>query len=476
MRYGLIILLFFITWVGRGAETESKTKPDAGGVLIEPTEGEIEPGTTLTFTFPTAMVGGDRIDVADQALPFVSQPRLEGEFLWKSPTEGAFTVRGVIPGSTCRLTLAPRLADAAGKPVEATDWSAEFTTPQFSITTDFEESGHLSDRPQLALESTYAVRFTEVVDHTYFQDRDSRQRFPVEVIQTGDNPTEGREFRVGPRERLPVDRNFDLIIDGLLDAKSRQPLPYLKVFAAGATVPLKVEWVGAFNHPLEEPEIDLRFNDEIDPAEAASGKIHVEPAVAKMQLLANGHDVFVKGDFDLAQHYRVGVSTALKGQRGFGLAADSLWGATFHPKEPCLVFPSSQLFLRARDELRFSFLQINTPRVAWKLARIPLEKLGAVKARLSEFEQEEINPLTGKPLLDPRTGFSKAHPTDLLVGAFALPVASSGTVDASSGDAEIVREIRCVTGNGKPLSGAYLLEASSSLSDGHLVGNRSLAS
>ncbi len=96
-------------------------------------------------------------------------------------------------------------------------------------------------------------------------------------------------------------------------------------------------------------------------------------------LLANGLDVVVKGDFDLAQRYRVGVSADLKGERGYGLSAESRWGATFHPKEPCIVFPSSQLFMRAREELRFSFLQINTPRVTWKLARIPLEKLGAVK-------------------------------------------------------------------------------------------------
>jgi uncharacterized protein YfaS (alpha-2-macroglobulin family) len=420
------------------------------------------------------MIRADRIDVADQALPFVSQPRLEGEFLWKSPTEGVFTVRGVIPGASYRLTLTPQLADADDKPVEAPGWSAEFTTPAFSVTTDFEESGHLSDHAQLSLESTYPVCFTEVAEHSYFQDRDSRQRFPAEVIETGESSNEGSEFRVGPRGPLPVGRTYDLIIDGLLDAKSRQPLPYLKVFPAGTTAPLKVEWVGAFNHPLQEPEIDIRFNDEIAPTEATSGKIRVEPVVPNLQLLANGQDVVVTGDFDLAQHYTVSVSADLKGERGYGLPAESKWGATFHPKEPCIVFPSSQLFLRAHEELRFSFLQINTPRVTWKLARIPLEKLGAVKARLSEFEREEINPLTGKAAVDPRTGFAKAHATDLLVDAFTLAVASSGTLDSSTGNAETVREIRCVPSDGKPLSGAYLLEASASLNDGHLVGNRSL--
>ncbi len=84
--------------VGRAAETEPKTKPDAGGVLIEPSEGEIEPGTTLTFTFPTAMVGADRIDVADQALPFVSQPRTRRRILMEKPDRGRFYGPGSNPG------------------------------------------------------------------------------------------------------------------------------------------------------------------------------------------------------------------------------------------------------------------------------------------------------------------------------------------------------------------------------------------
>ena len=243
MRYFIILLL--VSWTVHAAETAPNTKPDSGGVLIEPSEGEIEPGTTLTFTFPSAMVGADRIDVANQPLPFASKPQLEGGLLWKSATECVFTVQGVIPGTTYRLTLAPELADASGKPVEAPDWSAEFTTPSFSVTTDFEESEHLSSRPQIPLESTYGVRFSEVVEHSYFQDRDSRQRFPAEVVQSSENPTEGREFRVGPREPLPVNRTYDLIVDGLLEAKTRQPLPYLRAFPAGTTVPLKVEWVGA---------------------------------------------------------------------------------------------------------------------------------------------------------------------------------------------------------------------------------------
>ena len=472
MRTAILTLLFFAPCLVFGAERDSS--PEAGAVVIEPSEGQIEPGTTLTLTFPTAMVGADLLGVANQPLPFLSEPSLEGEFLWKSPTEGVFTVRGVVAGATYHLTLARGLADISGKPVSAPDWSAEFTTQAFSISTDFEESEHLSDHAQIPLESTYNVDLTEVAQHSYFQDRDTRQRFAVEALQTGEKSIEAKEFRVAPRAPLPAGRTYDLIIDGLLDAKSRQRLPYPKVFPVGTTAPLKIEWVGAFNHPLEEPEIRIKFNDYIDPAEAKPETIHIEPAVEDLLLLTEGQDVTIRGKFDVAQHYRVTVSTNLKGDRGYGLPAESRWGATFHSKQPCIVFPSPELFLRARQEIRFSFLQINTPPVTWKLARIPLEKLGAVKARLSEFEEQQIDPLTGEPMLDPRTGFAKARSTELLVDAFGLLVTTSGTVDASTGDTQTLREINCTAAKSEPVSGPYLLEASAPLPDGHIVGNRSI--
>src|SRR5207245_9640797 len=148
-------------------------------------------------------------------------------------------------------------------------------------------------------------------------------------------------------------------------------------------------------------------------------------------------------NFNLAQRFKVTISPELKGDRGYGLAAESRWGTTFRPKESCLIFPSSQVFARARQELRFAFFQINTPDVTWKLARIPAEKLSAVTARVREFEKDATDPVTGKVVIDPRTGFAKQFQTELLIDAFQLPVTSSGTFDATSGDIEPRREDRC---------------------------------
>src|SRR5438874_9080564 len=474
----LISVLIAANLYAAPKETKSNTKPDAGGVVIEPSEGEIAAGAELTITFPNAMAGTDKIDMSGQPFPFMSQPKIEGDFLWKSQTEGVFKVKAVVAGATHRLTLVRDLKDASGTRVDAPSWSAEFSAAPFSITSDFTEQEQLDSQPQIPLDSTYNVRLTEVAEHAYFQDRDSRQRFPVDVILRSDEKLseqpEAQEFRVAPRPPLPMGRTYDLIINGLLDAKTRRPLPYLKVLPAGKTVPLKVEWAVAYNAPFEEPTIESNFSDAVDPREITADRIHIEPAVKDMQLLPSGDGVTIKGKFDLTQRHRVTISPEIKGERGYGLAEQSRWGATFHPQEPTILFPASQIFLRARPELRFTFFQVNTPAVTWKLARIPIEKLPAVNMRVREFEKDALDPVTGKVIVDPRTGFNKQFQTELLVDGFNLQVVACSTSDAASGDGKKQRDIHWKSPKGEALSGAYLLEASATLGDGRIIGNRSI--
>ena len=82
--------------------------PDSGGIVIEPSNGKIAEGDTITITFPVAMVAPDLIDIGDQPWPFVSEPKLAGTFLWKSQTEGVFTVNGVVAGGRHRCDACSR--------------------------------------------------------------------------------------------------------------------------------------------------------------------------------------------------------------------------------------------------------------------------------------------------------------------------------------------------------------------------------
>ena len=87
-------------------------------MLIEPNEGEIEPGTTLTFTFPTAMVGADRIDLADQAFRLSASHNCEGEFLMEKSDRG----RLYGPGSDPRDHLSSHPCSATSRRRQQSSW------------------------------------------------------------------------------------------------------------------------------------------------------------------------------------------------------------------------------------------------------------------------------------------------------------------------------------------------------------------
>ena len=194
MKHFLLSVCSCLLTVCSSLAASSPSTDNHAGIVIRPSEGEISPGDEIVVTFPTAMVGTDRIDVADQRCPFSSKPAIEGAFLWKSQTEGVFKVRGVVAGAHHEIRLVADLTDAEGKSIKAPDWGVELSAPEFTITTDYDERDHLTVRPQIWLSSSYAIKLNEVADHVYFQDRDSGERFPTEVVIATDNrlPTRSR--------------------------------------------------------------------------------------------------------------------------------------------------------------------------------------------------------------------------------------------------------------------------------------------
>ncbi len=470
----VLFVLYVLAAVTRLRADDAPAASTAGGMSISPASGDISAGTVISISFPQPMVAADRIDMGGQPCPFTATPGLSGTFLWKSQTEGEFTVSGVVAGATHHCILARGLKDATGKPFSVRGWSADFTTPQFSVSTDAEFVAHLPAQPRVPVSATYDVLLASVATHAWIQDRDSRAHFPVEVIQTTDGPPEAKEFQVTPRDPLPPNHTYDLVIEGLQESTSLQPLPYPEVFPLGDTQDLHIDWVGAFNQALDQPTIRIKFNDSIPPEALKEGMVQITPDVPNLSIEANEDEVDLTGDFDLTQHYHVTVTHDLVGDRGYPLPAEAHWAATFPPRQPSISFPGPRLYMRGRQELRFAFLQSHTPAVAWKLAGIPLEKLPAVNERLDEYNQSEKDPLTGDTIYDPKTDGDKQKQTELLVSAFNLPVLLTGSCDAANIPGDQLREVNAPLPAGATLSGPYLIEASSTLPDGRIAGGRAL--
>ncbi|HEY2343070.1 MAG TPA: MG2 domain-containing protein, partial [Chthoniobacteraceae bacterium] len=417
-------------------------------VVLDPADGRLASDTVFTVSFTAAMISASAINAGDVKPPLVTQPKFEAEYLWKSVTEGEWTIKGpLLPGTHYRVTTAPGLKDQQGHVVPAQKW--EFDTDAFEITSNDEQQqgGDLSDRPHFLLEANYPVSLLDAADYVYFQDRDSHERLPAEVlIESDDTAVEGTKFTVTPRQSLPMGRTFDVVVNGLCEAHSRAPLAYLHVFAAGETSPIEVKWVGGFNDALSTPRVRIKFSEEVDPESVKADALQLTPPVAGLKAHAESDEVLVEGDFDIKQHYSIIIPKTIKGDRGFGLAAPSKWGVTFHPKDPSIIFPNGEVFQRSASGFKFSLLQVNTGPLEWTLSEVPLPELAAVSARVREYKKGET-PLN-------------------------LKVVGRGKFDGNTNAEEVLREIDWHPP--QPLSGAYLFEASATDHDGDKQANRTL--
>lgn len=428
--------------------------PEAGGVGISPAEGKIEPFANFTITFPTDIVTSDKIDLEGCESPVVAWPPLDTSFFWRSPSSGDWMVSGPrIPGQTYRLRLRENLKALDGSALPLGSWGVELITDPLKVSSWYDERDQLNSRPVIPLEFNYPVRIHDLADGLWFQNRATREKFPaqvnVEEVAADKSLPTPTTIRATPRAPLPVGAYYDLVVEDVHDAYAGRTLAYPRVFPLGTTRPLAVDFVAARNWATDKPHIEIKFKTRLSDDPLPANAVTVDPAVAGLALRKDGDRIYVDGKFDTNLHYKVTISSAVTGDRGFPMAANSLWGATFPHKPPTILFPPGEFRQRGALGLRFALVQSNTGPLRWRLARVSNDQLAAVLEKL-RVESHEGDPL--------------------LVDALGLEVVGSGEFPAVSNDKE---ELRKLEWKGD-LSGPYVIEASAGTGDGRQVANRSL--
>jgi alpha-2-macroglobulin len=464
--------------------------PSAGGITIDSIENPLAVHTFLNVTFPRPMVADALIDVPGGQSPLVFWPDLDAAFTWRTPSSGELMVKGpVMPGQTYRIRLAEGLGDALGDPLPVDAWGVEMHSPPLRVVWgDYGEREALGSRPQVVLEFNYPVDLASVPGGAWFQDRETRRRYPAEVFLNtpsvkpvaprvvdvrADLPQNVFHARFRPVDPLPVGRTFDFVADGIRDAFAGRSLPYPFVTPLGTTRPPEVDFVAATNSPLEKPAIIVKFDSSLDagmpvPADA----LEISPSVPNLRTRIEGPSLIAEGDFTIPGKYRVVVADAVKAATGYGLAKSEVWGATFRERRGNVIFPDRVIRQRSAAGMRFAFHQVNTGPLTWRLASVPADKLAAVRARLDEF-REFREDADGNPLRAGDGYFSQV-PTGPLIGALGLPVIAQGGFEASGGDAIVLREIAWKPADGDLGDGPALLEVTGRDGMDRLVGNRAL--
>ena len=467
------LLVFWLALPVAGLGAHKDDQPDKQAIQISG-ESHLQADVALSVSFPTAMVTAAEIDLEAKECPLRFEPPLAGKFVWKSETEGEFKPTAVPPGHEFNILLRAKLADASGKPVSADGPIGTRASEPFQVEALYygeDPNNALERRPSIALRFHPKVKPADLAEAAWFQDRDSREHYPVEVVLQDEAAGPVDSATVTPRSDLPAGRTFDLIVDGLKEAVTGTKLPTVYVKALGETRSLKVLKVAAFNYPMHKRRIAVEFDEIVDPGEGA--KIELEPKVPGLHCVGKEDALWLEGDFDLSQHYRVTIPKSVVGKRGFTLAADSHWNATFHPKKPQIVFPTGELHQRSQLGLAFGFLQVNTGPLEWKLARVPPDKLLAVGHRVFEFTEKRIDPVTNEEMEDPATGLPIWTRSELLIDACRLEAVANGTVEASLSESDTRRDLRWKPKSGLP-AGSYVLEVSGKTADGKTIANRAL--
>ena len=494
MRSPILLLLFcllaaaFFPLHGAPAAPEVKVAWNGSYSRDDGPEGVIRTEKQVPVSFPSAMAPNADIGGEGKPAPIRFDPELPGKWVWKSQTDGVFTVGDkVIPDQKYRVLVVKGLKDIQGKSVSDKQIGRGLSDP-FTVDSDTFDSGKQPLRPEGRLRFSYLVWPASVAECAYFQDRDNRRRYPVDVIVVNQNcyydseedGTPGvpqdqpvKRVKLVARDDLPKGRTYDLVVDGVVEANTgyRMKQPY--VAPLGLTEPLKIKTVGTRNSALEGKFIHIDFNDEVDVKEGS--KIRIEPVIEGLKWTVGDHRLMVSGTFDIRAHYKVIVPASVKGLRGYPLAVESRWGATFQPKLPEIVFPNRDSQERSQLGFRLPFDQVNMGPLHWRLATVPPEKLPALQKRLREFTQPRLNPVTDVEVRDQETGVPLWQPTELLIEASHLDALAQGDFEASQNDELTRREIVWKPEGSLP-AGPCILEVTGTTATGKVIGNRTLIS
>jgi len=464
-------------------------EPTGGGFSVTGLEEPLQAYSSLTISFPSDMVTADKIDTTATDSPISIWPEVNAELIWSTPTEANLYLNGpLIPGQTYRFRLKDGAKDLAGQVLPVDKWGFEMTSVPLRVVEEgYGERSYLNSRPQVPLEFNYAVSLADAATGIWFQDRATREKFPVEILlNRPDGPLANEtavdvkpsaddriyDFRVRPVAPLPVDRHMDLVVDGVRDAYSRRGLIYPRVFALGTTRPLAVDYVAARNFPLVKPQVEVKFRQILGDAPLPADALTFSPEVKHLHFHKAGNSIIAEGDFDTKARYTVTLNPRLEGVSGYSLAGPETWGATFRPKVGTILFPDRQIRERSTLGLSFSFYQVNTLALSWKLAPIPLDQLATVLKRENEFATVQTD-ANQDPVFD-EEGLFRHTPSESLIAKLALTPIASDTFPSSEGDAEVLREIAWKAPNPSALEGPMLLEVTGLDDKGRQIGNRAV--
>ena len=370
-----------------------------GVQLLTRSEG-VGPATTFELRFDQPMVKASQVSVTATNPPLVIFPVLPGTFIWLSQRSGVFTPAEPLRlGTTYELTLRRDLTLANGE-TSLARLHRTLTTPPFAATAIYPRSfsTNATALPEIRLVFNASVRAAAAAPFCEFHSDDGL-RAPAEVRQGTVEERSGwyggastRTWRerfleaqpsppgsqatepdaptnevpnfvlVTPRQALPVGQGWKLVVQpGVPATEPRLFTRQALEVAVGDVTPFGAGEALSHNELNGGKSITLHFSKPLR-AGLTNGFgewVSVTPEPPGLTSMASGHELTLRGGFQLNTTYTTHLRRGLPAEEPFTLADDAEVKLGFERVPPRLYFPAVANQQLATGQRTLPLLAIN---------------------------------------------------------------------------------------------------------------------
>lgn len=426
-RHLLYFLAVFVCWSGSPQAKASEP------VLMFPETGELQPGSTIEFRFPEAIVGSEDLGPALDA-PVVFSPALSGDFTWLSTRSGVFRPVGPVPlGTTWKAGIRPGLKTAEGAPVPQ-DFNASLSTPPFGVTAvtsgvwdadnvSSDVNVRIAFNAPVAADASF-IRFINgegktipaLVRHArpddFFQVPPTDEEWDLRWQLARDPAAQapGREEKfpsrlfITPATPIPPGSGWELVVDAGLPSKSgelRLPEPYQ--VSLGTVIPFTLAAAETDNFILSGPTLTMQFSSALAPDinDSNAGEFfNISPPPENPEWEIGYDSAILRAKFQLGRDYKLTIGEGVVSSIGQPLDGQREHKLVFKPVTPRLYLPELTMAQIVGGRRKMPVRSVNLDGLRVKAVLIPPERAAKALAlfKQNEWKYDEEEPIPVKDL------------------------------------------------------------------------------
>ena len=414
-----VIAVSVIVWMGFASLREEAYGPGSpeiqnveNGVELLPVGAELFPHTTFRIRFDKPMVEAGNVGLIEKESPLVFDPPLKGKFVWESTRSGNFTPAVSFPlGTKYTITLRQDLAKGNGLKLRR-----QFHTPPMRLE-DAPSRLSLPSEKQFATELKFNVAMDPANARSFVEFHSAngktiaaRLKAPRAVLAASltdddsDSNIQAKTYlTISPMSLLADGVKWQLVLrKGLPSADGKNRFGYTRKIDLGMREPMKATSAHANNRLNHKRTIEVSFNRALSHEEKnndygewlvveefAGNGDSGEYVRAKVdyEVAAEGHYLFIKGDFVLGRRYHVRLKPGLPSRLGFKLANEWKDKVVFNPLPSRVYLPDTLTSQAASGQRLFGFVSVNNRAVRLRVKRIAPDKLMSV---LSAYRRDYL--------------------------------------------------------------------------------------